>query len=156
MVFNKKYWFKRLIADVYYEDVLPNSKPFARFLLAPVENSEKPFVLFVIAKDGISPMQYPNETWTLIYNFLESLKIPVHDLKIYLDYEERYGASRTNLSNWEFRYNKSTYLGDSLTDLLHDDLPTPVKKIREDYYREHVYENNIDTDLINYKRKNLY
>jgi len=125
---------KQVIADYSYNVPIANGKDTVRFVFAPVENHEKPFVLLVIAQAIISPMNYPVETFKLIIEFLKPYSINIKDVDIYLDFIERYGEVHGTLSKWEFSLNQNR-INDSFTHTLTNELPLAVKFVREQYYK---------------------
>lgn len=131
----------RLIVDYVYphEEIKVHGEQPVRFLFAPVEDFETPYVLFVIAQSVISPMNYPVETWELINDFLISQKVSADEVTIYLDYEEQFGEKRGKLSLWKFRSDNGGFIEDKLLDVEPEQLAPSVKKVRDDYYKDFSY-----------------
>lgn len=143
-----------LIVDLPFHNV--THKGELTIVLGAVNDSVKPFSLFVIGHSPISPMQYPKETFELVYALLNRFEIAFEDVSVYLDYEKFNGVSKSNLSRWKVTHYNEKFLDDSLEDMIHNRLSKEEKGIRDKYYLNMVYNNSIDPELHNYKRNNLY
>lgn len=141
----KNFMPEQIIVDYSYN--LPNAegKDSVRFLLAPVEDHEKPYVLIVIAQPIISPMNYPFETFKLIMEFLDTFSIDYKDVDIILDFEERYGKSYKyeTTHRWHFKIINGNIVSDGFSILPSDKLPIAIKKVREKYYKNAYLGNSI-------------
>lgn len=134
-----KQYPKQIIADYQYHIIDEKENDTVRFLLAPVEQFQKPFVLFVIAKPIISPMNYAYETYYLIQSFLKMLDLSFQKVEIFLDYEERFPSSNPHVNKWTFQVDKKKNVIDTLEEILIEELPKPIKMIREQYYENHLF-----------------
>lgn len=124
---------KRIVVDYSYNIPLAKGKDTVRFLFAPVQDHDKPYVLIVIAQPIISPINYPVETYSLIIQFLDHFSVDIKDVDIILDFEERSGTKRPYLDRWKFKDKNGN--DDSFESLDRDDLPPAIKKLRDEYYK---------------------
>lgn len=148
-----------LIAELNYEQNYVPENSTVKVLFGRTGEEKKPYSLFIIAQKCISPMQYPKETFELVYQFMRQFNIDIEQVNMYLDYEEVHGASKGALTLWNVTHYNGTFQDDSLIDVLHKALPKPVQELRDLYYFSFVYKDITDElgkDLIYYKRNNIY
>lgn len=127
---------QNLIAEYQYPKTVSIYDASCKVIFAPSPEHTKEFVVIVIATGILSPMNYPLETWKILNNMLNMFNINHSDVDFYLDYEDKY-PGKNHFMCWNFVVtDKGDFISDSFdSDLLPSEIPTPVKKIRDQYYK---------------------
>ncbi|MBU8732526.1 hypothetical protein KM915_20980 [Cytobacillus oceanisediminis] len=129
---------QRIIADMVYPNYSIEERNLntVRFLLSPIEHSEKQYLLMIIPNESISPMQYGYETFSLIDAFLDCYNLKLQQVEVVLDYAERTRVYPKNTLSWNFILDrKGKYSEDKLSEIPLGLLEI-VEATRKNYYEE--------------------
>jgi hypothetical protein len=121
-----------LIADMTYTNI--NTEGSVTLLFGKVDDATHPYSAFLIAQSPISPMQYPKETFEVVYDLFNRMDINFDEVSLYLDYKEfGHGSPKTHLTKWEVTHYNNSYTDDSLDNVTFEELSPQERNIRNRY-----------------------